>query len=320
MEKDILNFPSQFSYQPEIINENNLRRRSNIIVLGMGGSHLAAGLLKSWDNHCSILIHWDYGLPAISDEQLADSLIIAISHSGKTEEILSGLAAAQKKGLTPAVISSGGPLITEAKNASLPYIQIPADGLQPRLALGFMLKSLLKLAGFDEKLTATEKLVNLTPTDWQKPGQALAEKLAGKIPIIYASPENGALAYNWKIKFNETGKVPAFYNLLPELNHNEMNGFAAGQTKVLSSNFAFLLLADEEDRPEIKKRLAVLTQVLTAGGHSVTTLPLTGKNRLFRLFNSLLYADWTTYYTALAYGQEPAAVPLIEEFKRQMAE
>ena len=83
----------------------------------------------------------------------------------------------------------------------------------------------------------------------------MAPKIKDKIPLIYASEKNQAIAYNFKIKFNEKRKIPAFYNVFPELNHNAMEGFDLKESlRHLSQNFIFLILFDEEDHPKIKKR------------------------------------------------------------------
>ncbi len=316
MEESILKFPAQFTYQPQIENADKLSTKDKLLVLGMGGSHLPAGILKAYDQTMPILIHWDYDLPPLAETELADHLIIACSYSGNTEEVISGLKAAIAKGLAVAVISTGGQLIKIAQAHSLPYVQIPQTGIQPRSASGFLLRALLKLAGREDLLTATDRLADLQPTALKQAGQELAETLKGKVPIIYTSRTNSALAYNWKIKFNETGKIPAFYNSLPELNHNEMTGFDPNkQTTSLIANFAFILLTDNDDPDKIKHRLTILAKLYRDRNLSVTEVALTGDDRLTRLFNSLLLADWTAYFTARHYSSEPEAVPMIEEFK-----
>ena len=70
MDEDIKNFHKQFEYEPVIENEANLERADSFIVCGMGGSHLASGLLKIADPYLDMIIHKDYGLPTVSDEKL----------------------------------------------------------------------------------------------------------------------------------------------------------------------------------------------------------------------------------------------------------
>jgi len=148
-------------------------------------------------------------------------------------------------------------------------------------------------------------------------GKALADMLADSVPVIYTSRRNQTIAYNWKIKFNETGKIPAFYNTFPELNHNEMQGFDVNKnTKKLSDKIHFIFVKDSEDQPRIKKRMDVLWKQYVEKGFPVTDFELEGESRLERIFNALLLADWTAYYIAKHYGNEPEEVPMVEEFKK----
>lgn len=143
----------------------------------------------------------------------------------------------------------------------------------------------------------------LDPSSYQDKGEELAEKLKGKIPVIYSSAQNMSLAYNWKIKFNETGKIPAFYNIFSELNHNEIQGFdVKDSTKKLSQNFHFLILRDEKDNPRILKRMEVLKNLYKDRGLPVDMIDIEGKDKYHKVFASLVLADWTALNIAELYG------------------
>lgn len=319
MEQSILEYPKQFAYHPEISNSGQLIKRSKFIILGMGGSHLAAGLVKAIDPTAPILIHWDYGLPDLSDEELKDYLIVACSYSGNTEEVIDGLNQAMAKSLAVTVIATGGKLLDQALNNGLSHIKLPTSNIQPRLALGFFLKALALVMDRSDILEAVTDLSQLDPAPLETPGEQLAEQLAGHIPMIYSSRTNSALAYNWKIKFNETSKTPAFYNIVPELNHNEMTGFDQIQDGHLPSNFSFIFITDPDDDPRITKRFEVLAKLYRDRNLSVTEVALDGPTRLHRLFNNLILADWTALALAKQYGHEPEQVPMVEEFKGLIA-
>lgn len=318
MYKAIKNFPAQFAYEPEIKNSAALPRFTKFIVVGMGGSHLAADLLKVWNPYLDVLIHQDYGLPALSDEGLKQRLIILSSYSGNTEEVLDAFEQAKEKNLTSISVAVGGGLLELAKKYNLPYIQMPDIGIQPRSALGFSFRTLLKIIGDEKALKETKELANsLKPLDSEKTGEMLAKRLKGFVPVIYSSRQNAAIAYNWKIKFNETGKIPAFYNVFSELNHNEMTGFdVKDSTRELSQNFYFVFLKDEADYSKIKRRMEILEKLYRDRGFFVEPVRIEGKNVFYKMFSSLILADWTTYYTAQEYGVEAEQVPMVEEFKK----
>ncbi|MBI2578754.1 MAG: bifunctional phosphoglucose/phosphomannose isomerase [Candidatus Aenigmarchaeota archaeon] len=316
MYETIKGFNNQFSFMPRIENEKNLEKRRKFIVAGMGGSHLSAGLLKIWNPSLDVIIHQDYGLPAMEADELEERLVIAISYSGNTEEVVDAFEKAVEKKIPVAVISTGGRLLEMAKKHSVPYVRMPDTGIQPRCALGLSMKSMLKIMGEEKALKEMESLVSMNPGDYEKDGRDLAGSLKGRVPVIYSSARNYAIAYNWKTKFNETGKIPAFFNVFPELNHNEMTGFDSNdKTMPLSEKFHFVFLKDTEDNPKIQKRMEVLKALYNERKLGVEIAEIKGKSVFHRIFSSLLTADWAAYYTSQIYGTEPEKVPMVEEFK-----
>ena len=196
---------------------------------------------------------------------------------------------------------------------------MPDTGIQPRCALGFSLMALFKLIDQPEALQEARQLSSLLrPDEFESSGQELAKKLQGFVPVIYSSRRNIPIAYNWKIKLNETGKIPAFYNFFPELNHNEMNGFDVEETtRTLSNNFAFLLLEDKSDQMKIQSRMQILKKLYQDRSFMVESIKLPqNNNRFYKIFSSIVLADWVAYYTAKYYDVEPEQVPMVEEFKK----
>ena len=320
MHDAINNFPKQFGYKPVVENKTALKRRKKFVVLGMGGSHLAADVLLSYDPSLAVTVHSDYGLPPMPEKELKKTLFIASSYSGNTEEVIDGLTDALEKKLDVCVIAVGGKLIEIAKEKNLAYIQLPDTGIQPRSALGYSLKAMLKFMGARAELAETKGLKKiLRPADFASAGRELAGQLKGRVPVIYASAANRAAALNWKIIFNETGKIPAFYNVLPELNHNEMTGFdIKDATKSLSEGFCFIFLRDQGDEPRILKRMEILAKLYQDRGLPVNIIELTGESFWQKIFSSLLLADWAAVQTAENYGLDPEQVPMVEEFKKLM--
>ena len=316
MEQAIKDFAKQFRFKPEIKNSDRYSPTGRFIVCGMGGSHLAADILQSIEPKIDLAIRRDYGLPERTD----GATVVVSSYSGNTEEALDAYEQVRQHGLPMLAIAVGGKLIEQALRDNVPYIQLPDTGIQPRSALGFSFLALLKALGQDELLNQASALNSLKPLGCKPAGKELAKKLKGKVPVIYASTRNKAVAYNWKIKLNETGKLPAFMNVVPELNHNEMTGFDAATpaTKRLVKPFSVVMLTDAEDHPQIQKRMTILEQLFTGRELPVTLVPLEGSSRLEKVFSSLLTADWLAVTLAKKYHAEAEQVPMIEEFKKLM--
>jgi glucose/mannose-6-phosphate isomerase len=321
MEEAILKFAEQFLWKPTIENSGHFRPFDRAIVCGMGGSHLATGILKMWKPGIDVYVHRDYGLPPFSDDFLKNSLLIASSHSGNTEEVVDFLKEGYARGLSIVVIATGGFLIDFAKENNLPYIQIPNTGIQPRTAVGYSLVAITKFLNINPLAIELENLSHiLKPESLREEGDKVAGSLRDKIPVIYASTAHLSLVYNWKIKMNETAKVPAFYNVFPELNHNEMTGFdMSPKTKEFSQKCSFVFIRDSVDHPQIQKRMDVCESLYEERGLSVTSLYLSGETILEKVFNSILLADWTALSLSKYYKTEAEQVPMVEEFKKRIA-
>jgi glucose/mannose-6-phosphate isomerase len=320
MRNAVLGFAEQFGFEPKM-EQGPVPMCQQVIVAGLGGSHLAADLLASLAPHKRIRVWSDYGLPAVEPVEIGQTLFIASSYSGNTEETIDAYHEARKAGFACAIMAVGGKLIELAKQDGVPYVQLPNTGIQPRSALGFGMRALMTLLLVDETLVQEARGLQqcLQPAGLEKKGQELADVLRAHVPIVYASTRNISIAYNWKIKLNETGKVPAFYNIVPELNHNEMTGFdIADSTKSLSQNFAFVFLKDHEDHPRNQRRMEVMAKLYRDRGLPVHEVVFEGQGRMERVFTSLLLADWTAIALAAHYGLESEQVPMVEEFKKSL--
>lgn len=316
MRDAILNFPAQLSWQPTF-EQGSTPAYKRILLCGMGGSHLAANVLQAADPELPLEIWSDYGLPTRIEPE---TLIIASSYSGNTEETLDAYNIARERGVPMIAIATGGTLLEAATRDEVPFIRLPSTGIQPRSALGFALKALAFALNRTQILEECERLATtLSSEALENAGKQLAQSLQSHVPIVYASTANAALAQNWKIKLNETGKIPAFYNIIPELNHNEMTGYdVQSSSKALSANHAFVFLRDAEDHPRNNKRFDVLKSLYQERGLAVYEYELHGATRLERLLSALLVGDWTALTIADTLGLESEQVPMVESFKKQL--
>lgn len=322
MLKDIIkNFPKQLDFEPTIENVHDFKIRNKFIVCGMGGSNLAAGIIKSWEPKLHIIIHRDYGLPEMEEAQLKEHQIITSSYSGNTEETISAFQEARARGLSLLAITTGGKLLELAQESNAPYIQMPKIGNNPRFGIGHSINATLKAMSAEAILNdISGEIRSLNADDYEQAGRELAEKLQNKMPLIYSSGRNAGLARYWKISFNETTKLPAFYNFMPELNHNEMIGF---ESKIfdgkLKHKFAFIFLNDPDDNAHIQKRMAISRKTFEDRGFTVLTVDIAGPSLWHKTFTGIITAMWASSYLAEYYGVNPEDVSMIEDFKKSLA-
>jgi len=321
MRNIILDSPKQLKTGLSLAKNIKLEGKfDKIIICGMGGSALPANILITYflnNLKMPVFSHRTYNLPAQADK---NSLIVAISYSGNTEETVSAYKQAIEKGYKVVAIATGGKLKELAEKNNQPIALIPNNAEQPRFSLGYQTAALLKIlsnSGVIEDKTneILEISNNLNPTDHEEQGKDIAKKLVDKIPVIYASSRLRILARIWKIKFNETSKIMSFWNYFPELNHNEMVGLTN-----LKGNFHFLTIQDENDHKGVQKRMKLFFNLAKEKGTDVDIIQIKGKNTLDKMWNCLVLADWVTYYLALEYGQDPTPVKIVEEFKKKLKE
>jgi glucose/mannose-6-phosphate isomerase len=282
-----------------------------------------------------IHIHRSYELP----ERLpagTRTLVIASSFSGNTEETLSAYEAARAAGLPLAGVAAGGELEKRCGRDGVPFVRIPADPptMQPRNATGYtvgILTRLLARAGLatTETVTAVERLGDYL-TAFMKTarerGEALVPKLTDVTPVIYAADRFATVAQIWKIKLNENAKTPAFWNVFPELNHNEMIGWSKtprsrreGRTTP-PGTFHLVFLQAADDHPRVRRRFETTRALLHEQGISASLVPIEGQTVLEQTFSTLLVSDWASYGLALARGVDPSPVPMVEELKKRLKE
>ncbi len=322
MEETLRRFGEQFEWQPIITQGETLKSYKHYIVCGMGGSHLGAWVIKRYGGISNLTIHRDYGLPHISAEIQNDVLVVLSSYSGSTEEVLDAGHRALERKLPIAVVTTGGKLAEFAREYSLPIVQIPETGLEPRMAIGFSMIAIARLMGN----SALEGIIReagrrADPAVGKAEGERLAVILAGTIPLIYSSAANIPISYIWKIKFNETSKIPAFCNTFPELCHNELSGFdISDSTREISTRLHAIFLQDFSDHPRVIERMKVAGEILSERGIAVEHIALAGKTGIEKALNSALLADWVTLNLANAYGVPNPETPLIADFKHRIGQ
>ena len=314
-----------FSWQPNAtINK--------VVVDGMGGSGLAAKVIKSWPGiGLPYEIVQDYDLPKYVD---SNTLVIVSSYSGNTEEEVSiinqALDPSRPEDQRPivVVVSSGGKLHEIATEKNLPNITLP-DGFQPRMTLGYQLRALCEIfqacgvvgdatQSLDQAADwLSTQLDSWLPTVQTKDNFAkqIAQDIVGKSIVVYASSLFAPVAYKWKISFNENAKSIAWWDQYPEFNHNEFLGWT---NQPVEKPYSVIDLRSNLDNEQVKKRFKVSEELLSGKRPSPEVIALAGDNLLQQIIWGICLGDFVSLYTAILSGVDPTPVDLIEEFKKRL--
>ncbi len=299
----------------------------NIVFCGMGGSALAGNLLKNW-LYTRLITPLEVcrgsQMPGYVNEH---SLVIISSYSGDTAETLRAYEEAKKNNAQILVITNGGKLLQLARNENYTVLELP-ECSQPRFAIFAGLRALtcalqnMGLVSIDvaRELEDTADFLNtaklrLVPDiDDDNAAKVLAEKLAGKPVIIYASPLLASAAYIWKISFNEDAKQMAWYNTYSELDHNELEGWRIPTHKEMGG----LQLVSQFEDKTMKKRIQVTTSLIKEQGMVFNTMQMAGITPLQELLYAVMLAGYTAGYCALLNDVDPEKVPQVQKLKAEL--
>ncbi|MFI5254429.1 MAG: SIS domain-containing protein [Candidatus Limnocylindrales bacterium] len=302
-----------------------------VAVLGMGGSAIGADLVRGIFGdrlRVPLVTVRDYELPAFIGP---DTLVVASSFSGATEETVAALTTALERHCPVVVLAGGGPLLSVARSAELPYVGFPAAG-QPRAALGLtmlLLAGLLERAGLlalgDDVIAAAVEAAEaavaacapavLTERNVAK---RLAWSLLDRLPIVEAAGFLAPVARRWKTQLNENGKSGAAWEELPEATHNAIVGYA--QPALLRDHLFVVLLASGDDHPRNELRRAATAELLAAAHIDHQLVPVEGRGPLAQAAYGIVVGDFTSAYLGLLYGLDPTPVEAIAGLKARMAE
>ncbi len=299
-----------------------------LVVAGMGGSAIGGSLARAaLGDRASrpIVIARGYGLPAWTTP---DTTVLCSSYSGQTEETLAAYEAAGALGARRIVATTGGRLAAAARADKVLVIPLPG-GFQPRATVAYSLVIALEVAGLcgaGDRLHAEIDVAAAhaegLAAEWSPEGaddclpKTLARGLHGSVAQIAGSGLTAPIAYRWKTQFNENAKVPCFSGEIPEIDHNEIEGWSGADGL---GKFSAVFLDDSDLHPRIRQRIE-LTRGLIAS-HAVATYRVEsmGETRTDRLVSLVMLGDLVSLYLAVLRGVDPAPVVLLDRLKGELA-
>jgi glucose/mannose-6-phosphate isomerase len=303
---------------------------ANVVILGMGGSAIAGDMLCSLaaeNGTKPVRSVRGYDVPAFVN---SDTLIVACSHSGNTEETVSAFDDALARGARCTVITTGGRLAEVAAQRGIPAFVYQYDG-QPRCALGYQLMALLAIgeragllndqdAAVRKALTAMADLRSDIATSVNaatNPAKQLAGRLHGRVPVIVGGDALADPAHRWKTQFNENSKSWAFWDELPEMDHNSVVGF--GLPTVLTPLLDVLFLLPQPIARRAEVRYEATAAELDRGGVRHERIDIAGKSPLALALSASYLGDFVSYYLALLNGVDPTPIDPITRVKERLA-
>jgi glucose/mannose-6-phosphate isomerase len=288
-------------------------------VCGMGGSAIGGDLaIAALSDRLTkpMLVARGYELPSWAPP---GSAVLCSSYSGDTEETLACYAAAEAVGAQRLVATTGGELAEVARRDGVPVIGLPA-GLQPRAAVGYMFcvaaeLAALALAGprINTEIDAAASHLRGGFEAARSRASELAAEIGDAVPVIFGSDLTSPVAYRWKTQLNENTKSPAYSAVLPEADHNELEGWSGADRR-----FAAIFLEDRDQHPRERRRFELTAQAVEPRAAAVIRLETDGETRTDRVLHTVMLGDLLSIELANARGVDPLPVETIEAFKREL--
>ena len=310
-----------------------MKRVNRVAVLGMGGSHLGPDIVRSvFANRLKVpvTIIADYALPGWVN---AETLVMAASYSGSTEETITAVTAAQHRGGQVVVITSGGVLASWAQQHRVPLYQfVPAANPsgQPRLGLGYSLMAFLAcwrrlglLAMTSSDVTAMIKAARQATSLYgaqvgakRNTAKHLALQIGQKIPVLIGAEWTAGNLHTWSNQINENAKTFAAWYLLPDLNHHLLEGL---RHRSLTKQMVAVTIHDSAYLSRNHQRLLLTEKILEQQGGTVAHFTPLGKTALAKAVSLLAFGGYVSWYLAAVRQVEPADIPTVNFLKAQLA-
>jgi len=294
----------------------------NIAIAGMGGSiynyHVIRSLFKN-ELALPLIAVNEYGMPASVGK---DTLFIASSYSGSTEEVVYNLKQAYEKGAQCVVLTAGGEIAEFSKKHNIPLYQfdpINNPSGQPRMGQGYMIFGvigllskigLLQTIPIEEVLKEIETLEQHISTS----ARACAQEIGYGITIYVAAEHLAGNAHIIRNQTNETAKAYADYHLISEMNHHLMEGLKNPKDKKLM----FIFFESQLYFPRIQERFALTRDVVEKNEISIVRYSCQGKSKIVQVLEVLMWGGYLTYFLSEKYGENPNAIPWVDYFKEKL--
>jgi glucose/mannose-6-phosphate isomerase len=301
-----------------------------VVVAGLGGSAIGADLLAAYATPLArvpLFVHRDYDLPAWAAGP--ETLVVASSHSGNTEETLTSFTSALANHCQCLAVATGGELAQAAGRAGVPLWRFEHSG-QPRAAVGFSFGLLLALlarldllrdpsAGLVTAVQAMKSqqtsLVAEIPAA-RNPAKRMAGQLVGRYTAVFGSGLLAPVARRWKGQVDEIAKAWAQFEYLPEADHNTLAG--TQYPEALLPNLIALFLRCPSDHVRNRLRIDKTAKVFMLQGINTDFIDARGEGPLAHMWTTLHLGDYIAYYLAMAYGVDPTPVTALVTLKEEL--
>ena len=293
----------------------------NVLICGLGGSGIGGTIVNdivSPKAGIPIAATKDYSIPNFVNE---NTLVIANSYSGNTEETLYALEKCQARGSEISVITSGGKLKAIAEENNYNKLIIPGDQ-PPRAMFGYAFTELFFILNHYEIIDSSFKadfekaitLLDAEKTDIQKQAMDLAKKMYQQTPVIYVANGFEGVAVRFRQQINENSKMLCWHHVVPEMNHNELLGW---RTNV--NDLAVIYFRNKMDYDRNQIRMDINKKVISKFTENITEIWSKGDSLIENSLYHINLGDWVSWYLSEMNNVDAIEIDVINFLKGELA-
>lgn len=294
---------------------------NNVLIAGLGGSGIGGSIIADVfapQINIPILISKDYSIPNFVNK---NTLVIASSYSGNTEETIYAVKKALKMNAEVAIITSGGMLKEIAEKNNLNKIYIPG-GHPPRAMFGYSFTQLFYLLNhynvidlsFVAEFKKSISLLVKNEKNIKDDALALAKNLYKKTPVIYVAHGFEGVATRFRQQLNENSKMLCWHHVIPEMNHNELLGW-----RVNVDNLAVVFFRNELDNKRNKIRIEINKEVVKKHTKDVYEVISRGDSVIQNTLYHIHFGDWVSWYLSELNDVDAIEIDVINYLKKELA-
>jgi len=228
-----------------------------------------------------------------------------MTSGGKLKEL------AEREGIPVFIIDYRAP-----PRAAFPHSFIPLVGIFQKLGL-LADKSADLQEAVDVLKILSGDLIETTPLA-SNPAKQLANKLHGRVAVIYGAEMLSEVARRWKGEFNENSKAWAFYENFPELNHNAVVGYEFPDQ--VKDRIFVLMLRSSSLHPRILLRYEVTAKLLAKAGIAYEFVEARGQSGLAQALSLVFLGDYASFYLSMLNEVDPTSTSAIDFVKQSLAQ
>jgi len=304
----------------------------NIIISAMGDSAVAAELVTasvSSNIRLPVTLHRGYELPAFANGK--QTLVICISHSGNSEEVLEVFETAQKNDCSVMVISMGGEICKRAAEKNIPTWKFDSQGVVDTAAIAYpfgLLLALFARLGFipDPSDDVVEAIAMMKRSQQhivadmiaaKNPAKRYAGQLVGRWVTFVATEQLAPIARRWKTQINQIAKAGANFEIIPEATHNTLIA-TINPNQTLNAHTMTLFMRAKSDHPRNRLRSDLMRQAFMLEALNTDVIDARGESIIAHFWTLIIFGDYMAYYLAMAYGADPSEEDAFVNFKRSL--